>query len=75
MVTVSTADLRAHLSEYLDKAANGEAVHITNRNELMAVLLSPTQAKLNAIQELRGCLKNIKDVDLENERYERLLNK
>lgn len=70
MTTTSIAELRAHLSEYLSSVKN-EDIQITNRGEVVAVLMSPTQAKYAALHRLEGCLAGI-EVDEKAIKEERL---
>ena len=51
MVSVGIRELKAHLSEYVDKAADGESVIITLRGREVATLapLSPDRATINAL--------------------------
>lgn len=51
MVSVGIRELKAHLSEYVDKAADGESVIITLRGREVATLapLDPDRATINAL--------------------------
>jgi prevent-host-death family protein len=53
MVSVGIRELKAHLSEYVDRAADGESVIITLRGREVATLapLDPDRATINALVE------------------------
>lgn len=52
METVSVKELKAHLSEYLRKAANGERIAVTRRGAEIAEL-GPLAETRRALQNLR----------------------
>jgi prevent-host-death family protein len=52
MTTIGVRDLKAHLSEYVARAASGEAVVVTERGRPVA-LLSPLPSGMQALDVMR----------------------
>lgn len=45
MTRIGVRELRQHASRYLDKVKAGETIEVTERGELVAILVPPTDAR------------------------------
>jgi prevent-host-death family protein len=52
MLEVSVTTFRKHIPDYLGKVRKGEDISLTSRGKVIARLVPPTDARLNAREQL-----------------------
>ena len=68
-MSITAAELKANLNEYLQLAAT-EDIYITRNGKIIARLTAPHQSRFDILDSLYGCLPN--DITEEEARNERL---
>ncbi len=65
---ITATEFKANFGKYLDMVAV-EELYITKNGKTIAKLINPN---VSAVDSIRGMLKDIPDIDLKEEREERL---